>query len=60
VFRELEVKLQQQATAAAWPAYDELVRALPQQARLSGDETLIKQGQQKAWLWMVLTRTPTA
>ena len=53
------VKLQQQATEAARPAYDELVRALPEQARLSGDETPTKEGQQKAWLWTVLARTFT-
>jgi len=32
---------------------------LPEQARVSGDETPTKEGPHKAWLWTVLTRTFT-
>jgi transposase len=45
------VKLQNQATAALRPAYDELVEQLPTQAVLAIDETPHKEGVSKAWLW---------
>jgi len=45
------VKLQQQATAALRPAYEELAAALPQQSVLGIDETPNKEGPRKAWLW---------
>jgi hypothetical protein len=38
------VSLQKWAAEAAQPAYDELVRQLPQQAVLYIDESLIKEG----------------
>ena len=53
------VKLQQQATAAARPAYEELVQALPEQPRLGGDETPTKEGKHKAWLWTLVATTFT-
>lgn len=45
------VKLQNQATAALRPAYDELAALLPDQEQLGIDETPTKQGPHKAWLW---------
>lgn len=45
------VKLQNQATAAVRPAYDELAAALPRQPTLAIDETPTKQANSKAWLW---------
>jgi transposase len=45
------VKLQQQATTALQPAYDELVARLPEQDVLGIDESPTKEGASKAWLW---------
>lgn len=45
------VKLQQQATAALQPSYEELKQQLPTQDALSIDESPTKESQQKAWLW---------
>lgn len=45
------VKLQNQATAALQPAYQELIEAVPQENVLGGDESPTKQGSLKAWLW---------
>lgn len=45
------VKLQNQATAAVRPAYDELAAALPRQPTLALDETPTKEAADKAWLW---------
>lgn len=45
------VKLQNQATAALRPGYDQLAAQLPRQPTLWIDETPTKQGRQKAWLW---------
>ncbi len=45
------VKLQNQATAALRPAYDEVAVKLPIQERLGIDETPTKQGRDKGWLW---------
>ncbi|MGH8336681.1 MAG: IS66 family transposase, partial [Gammaproteobacteria bacterium] len=48
------VKLQNQATAALTPAYDELVRQLPGEAVLGLDESPTKQGNKTAWLWAAI------
>ena len=48
------VKLQNQATAALTPAYDELVRQLPAEAVLALDESPTKQGDKKARLWAAI------
>lgn len=53
------VKLQNQATAALRPAYDELAAQLPAQERLGIDETPTKQGPAKAWLWTAVATTFT-
>jgi transposase len=45
------VKLQNQATAALRPTYDDLVARLPEQGKLNIDETPSKQGPFKTWLW---------
>jgi transposase len=45
------VKLQNQATSALRPAYDDLVERLPAEGRLNIDETPNKQGPLKTWLW---------
>jgi transposase len=45
------VKLQQQATVALTPAYEELARQLPAEDVLAIDESPTKEGQAKAWLW---------
>ena len=45
------VKLQQEATRALRPCYQELVAALPQQPELGMDETPHKEGPLKTWLW---------
>lgn len=47
----LVVKLQNQATAAVRPSYDELAAALPTQTTLNLDESPTKEGTHKAWLW---------
>ena len=50
------VKLQNQATAAVRPAYDELAAALPRQPTLALDETPTKEALHKAWLWTYVAR----
>jgi transposase len=45
------VKLQNQATDALRPTYDDLVSRLPEQGRLNIDESPHKQGLLKTWLW---------
>lgn len=45
------VKLQNQATAALTPAYEELAAKLPAEPVLGIDESPTKQGPAKAWLW---------
>jgi transposase len=45
------VKLQNQATDALRPTYDDLVLRLPEQGRLNIDESPHKQGLLKTWLW---------
>ena len=53
------VKLQNQATQALRPAYEELKQALPTQPVLGGDETPTKQGSAKAWLWTFVAKVFT-
>lgn len=53
------VKLQNQATAALRPAYDELAAQLPAQEQLGIDETPTKQGPDKGWLWTCVAATFT-
>ena len=50
------VKLQNQATAAVRPAYDELAAQLPTQKNLGIDETPSKEGSTKSWLWTCVAR----
>jgi transposase len=45
------VKLQNQATDALRPAYDELASQLPNQSIVAMDETPTKEGAAKSWLW---------
>ncbi len=45
------VKLQNQATAALRPAYEELAEQLPHQPVLGIDETPTKEATHKSWLW---------
>ena len=47
----LTVKLQNIATAATRPAYDELVARLPMQPCLNIDESPTKEASRKSWLW---------
>lgn len=51
----LMVKLQNHATAALSPCYDELKTALPGTTVANCDETATKQGPRKAWIWTVAT-----
>ncbi len=53
------VKLQQQATAALRPAYQELAAQLPTQAVLGIDESPTKEAQAKSWLWTFVADTYT-
>jgi transposase len=53
------VKLQQQATAALTPAYEELAQQLPTEDVLAIDESPTKEGQAKAWLWTFVAATYT-
>jgi hypothetical protein len=53
------VSLQKLAAEAVQPAYDELVRQLPQQAVLSIDESPTKEGQTKSWIWTFVAATFT-
>jgi transposase len=45
------VKLQNQATDAVRPSYDELAAKLPDESVLALDETPSKEGSAKCWLW---------
>ena len=47
----LTVKLQNLATDATRPAYDELVSRLPEQPHLNIDESPTKEAAKKSWLW---------
>jgi transposase len=53
------IKLQNQATAALRPAYEELAAQLPEQGRLNIDESPHKQGRLKTWLWTFVAPTFT-
>jgi transposase len=53
------VKLQQQATAALTPAYEELAQQLPTEDVLAIDESPTKEGRAKAWLWTFVAGTYT-
>jgi transposase len=53
------VKLQNQATAALRPAYEQLAARLPGEDQLSLDETPSKEGPTKAWLWTCVARSFT-
>lgn len=53
------VKLQQQATAAITPAYDEVAQCLPAEPVLGIDESPTKEGKVKAWLWTFVAPTYT-
>ncbi len=53
------VKLQNQATGALRPCYEELVAQLPEEEQLGLDETPTKQGRDKAWLWTAVAATYT-
>ena len=53
------VKLQDQATAALTPAYDELAKQLPAEDVLGIDESPTKEGSIKSWLWVFVASTYT-
>ena len=53
------VKLQNQATAALTPAYEELARQLPAESVLGIDESPMKEGPVKSWLWTFVAATYT-
>ncbi len=54
------VKLQNQATEALRPAYDELVAALPREPVVGMDETPTKEANRKSWLWTAVADKFTA
>jgi transposase len=53
------VKLQQQATDALAPAYEELSQQLPTEEVLAIDESPTKERKAKAWLWTFVATTYT-
>jgi transposase len=53
------VKLQNQATAALTPAYEELVEQLPAEPVLGIDESPTKQARVKSWLWTFVASSYT-
>ena len=53
------VSLQKLAAEAVQPAYDELVRQLPQQDVLYIDESPTKEGKTKSWIWTFVAATFT-
>jgi len=55
----LTVKLQQIATAAARPGYEEVVRKLPGQTAVNADETPMKEAHRKTWLWTFVAKRMT-
>lgn len=55
----LVVKLQQRLTDALAPSYEEMRTALPQTKVCNCDETAMKEGKKKSWLWTVVTATFT-
>jgi transposase len=50
------VKLQNQATGAVRPAYEELVAALPAELVVGMDETPTQEAGRKSWLWAAVAR----
>jgi transposase len=52
----LTVKLQNLATEATRPVYDELVARLPTQPHLNIDESPTKEASRKSWLWTFVAR----
>jgi transposase len=54
------VKLQNQATAALRPAYDELAAILPAEPVLGIDESPTKEARKKSWLWTFVAGKFTA
>ncbi len=52
----LTVKMQNQATAALRPSYEELAGQLPTQQQLNIDETGTKEANGKAWLWTFVAK----
>ena len=55
----LTVKLPGHAQQALEPRYRELTTALPQADVVQADETVLKQGPHKAWLWVATTALDT-
>jgi len=53
------IKLQNRATAALRPAYDELAASLTQQSHLGADETPTKEANVKSWLWTFVAASLT-
>lgn len=53
------VKLQDQATAALLPAYQELAAQLPAEEVLGIDESPTKEARRKSWLWTFVASTYT-
>jgi transposase len=53
------VKLQNQATAALTPAYEELAQQLPAEPILGIDESPTKEARLKSWLWVFVASTYT-
>lgn len=53
------VKLQNQATAALTPAYEQLAAQLPSEPVLGIDESPTKEGPVKAWLWTFVASSYT-
>jgi transposase len=53
------VKLQDQATTALTPAYEELAAQLPTEPVLGIDESPTKEARQKSWLWTFVASTYT-
>eukprot|EP00456_Euglypha_rotunda_P010073 TRINITY_DN1243_c0_g1_i1.p2 TRINITY_DN1243_c0_g1~~TRINITY_DN1243_c0_g1_i1.p2 ORF type:complete len:333 (+),score=57.89 TRINITY_DN1243_c0_g1_i1:596-1594(+) len=51
----LVVKLQSIVAASTRPAYDELVRQLPDQPAVNVDETPTRERNENAWIWAVVT-----
>ena len=52
----LTVKLQNTATKALRPCYEQMRQALPRSDAVAMDETPAKEANQKAWLWTAVTK----
>jgi len=55
----LTVKMQEQVTAAARSAYEELVAQLPTEEHVNADESPTKEKNRKAWLWTFVAQAFT-